>query len=280
MKVAWGLLIFVLSAADCSAQPVRERTASASQIPVALHGCWELRYAPDEELPDGVFETMIVKADRIVVDSNNADRAVGTIEKVDDLGPRMIDGLMSARERNGRATMATGLELDPEGAPAGTLRLREGDAGSYDFPRCGPEKARAMERYSLVIAKTSRQDDPRPAPCGPDGSCGDFLYRAEFHDARTIGGAELPSRFDARLKLHTPYISAYTLALIAERQKDGTRLVRRQAGFNGRNGLACFRNADEWPVGWKPEEVFAVRYDHGDLCVLDRSQIDPRAPKD
>jgi hypothetical protein len=31
---------------------------------------------------------------------------------------------------------------------------------------------------------------------------------------------------------------------------------------------------------WEPEDVFAVRYDRGDLCALDRGQIDPSAPKD
>jgi hypothetical protein len=63
-----------------------------------------------------------------------------------------------------------------------------------------------------------------------------------------------------------------------ERQKDGSLLVRREAGFNGRTGVACFNEPDEWPVDWKPD-VPALHYDHGDLCVTDKGQIDPNAPK-
>jgi hypothetical protein len=186
----------------------------------------------------------------------------------------MFDGLISAREDNQLATLATALELGPDG----TLLLREGDAGSYRFSRCSPATA-ARQRFSLVIGETSRQDDPKPAPCGPNGACGNFLYRAEFHDARIIAGAELPKRFDARLTLHTPYISTYVVALIVERQRDGSLLVRRQAGFNGRTGVACFNDPDEWSVDWKPD-IPAVHYGGGDLCVTDKGQIDPNAPKD
>jgi hypothetical protein len=101
---------------------------------------------------------------------------------------------------------------------------------------------------------------------------------SEFRGARVIAGAELPRDFEARLKLHTPYISKYVLALIVERQQDGTLLVRRQAGFNGRTGVACFNAPDEHPVDWKPN-VPAVRYDKGELCLFEMGQIDPKAPK-
>jgi hypothetical protein len=100
-----------------------------------------------------------------------------------------------------------------------------------------------------------------------------------FHDARVIAGGDLPARFDARLKLHTPFISPTTSALIVERLPDGTLLVRRHAGFNGRTGIACFREPQEWPVDWAPD-VPLVSRDHGDLCVTDKSQIDPNAPKE
>jgi hypothetical protein len=49
------------------------------------------------------------------------------------------------------------------------------------------------------------------------------------------------------------------------------------------NGLSAnqFRALRRMSVNnWEPEDVFAVRYDRGDLCVLDRGQIDPSAPKD
>lgn len=132
---------------------------------------------------------------------------------------------------------------------------------------------------SLVIATSGTQDDPRPAPCGPDGSAGDFHYRSTFSAARTLAGQALGPDFEARLKLHTPYISRYRLALIVERQSDGSLLVRRQSGFNGRNGIACFDAPDEWPVEWLPEAP-EIRYQGNSLCVFDAAEIDPNAPKD
>ena len=132
---------------------------------------------------------------------------------------------------------------------------------------------------SLVIATSGVQDDPRPAPCGPDGTGGDFHYRSTFDKARTIAGAPLDAAFEARLKLHTPYISRYRLALMVERLGDGALLVRRAAGFNGRNGLACFDRDDEWPVEWRPE-ADSIRWHRQSLCVFDAAQIDPNAPKD
>lgn len=130
---------------------------------------------------------------------------------------------------------------------------------------------------SLVIATSGTQSDPRPAPCGADGLCGDFHYRSTFSGARTLAGPSLPRSFEARLKLHTPYISRYALALIVERMADGSLLVRRQAGFNRRNGIACFNEPSEHKVDWLPVAP-GVRTEHGDLCVEDKTQIDPNAP--
>jgi len=278
MSARFGLMTMSVWAAACSAEPPPAEPPKP-QIPAALHGCWELRQEPDEEHPNGLSEVLQVKADRIIIDAEGVDRQVGTIELVQRLTSTLFDGRIAGHDEQGRFTMATELELDPEGAPPGTLLLREGDAGSYHFTRCSAASA-AAQRFSLAIATSGRQDDPRPAPCGPDGNCGDFLYRSEFRGARVLAGAELPKQFDARLKLHTPYISNYVLALIVERLADGTLIVRRQAGFNGRTGIACFNAPDEWPVDWKPEQMAAVRYERGDLCVFDKSQIDPHAPKD
>ena len=269
------------SGAACSAEPSPPAAKPAApQFPAALRGCWEEREPPSDEFPDGLSSTLVVHADRIVLESKGVPRRVGTIETFKRLTQKGIEALISAREDGRLVTLATALELDPEGSPPGTLLLREGDAGSYDYTRCGAAKAAATQRYSLVIATTARQDDPRPAPCGPTGRCNDFLYRAEWHDSRVVAGADLPQAFDARLTLHTPYISTYRLALIVERQKDGALLVRRTAGFNGRTGVACFYRDDEWPVAWQPEQVVPLRYEHGDLCVFDERQIDPTAPKD
>jgi hypothetical protein len=245
-----------------------------------MRGCWELHYEPDEEFPQGVHETMVVKADRIIIDARGVDRKVGTIERVEQLTPKLLKGRISAPDEHGLYTVATALELDPEGAPAGTLVRDEGDAGSYDYTRCSAVKADQMRRFSLVVAETAHQDDPRPAPCGPTGRCDDFLYRGEWHNAKVLAGAELPKVFDARLVLHTPFISPYRLVLIVEGLKDGSLLARRVAGFNGRTGIACFYRDDEWPVDWKPQLAAGVRYEHGDLCVFDKTEIDRDAPKD
>ena len=130
---------------------------------------------------------------------------------------------------------------------------------------------------SLAIATSGTQRDPRPAPCGPDGSCGDFYYRSTFSSARTLVGTPLPASFEARLKLHTPYISRYVLALIVERMADGSLLVRRQAGFNGRTGIACFDEPSEHKVDWSPTGP-GLRIENRALCVEDKTQIDPNAP--
>lgn len=279
MSARLGLLFLAVVAAACSAEPASPPEPALPDIPAALHGCWELRQVADEEHPNGLSELLTVEADRIIIDAKGVDRQVGTVELVQRLTPTLIEGRISGKDKRGRYSLATTLELNPEGAPPGTLLLREGDAGSYQFSRCSAETA-AAQRFSLVIAESGRQDDPKPAPCGPDGSCGDFLYRSEFRKARVVTGGELPKTFSARLKLHTPYISNYVLALIVEKQKDGALLVRRQAGFNGRTGVACFNEPSEHPVDWKPEAVAAVRVEHGDLCVFDPGQIDPNAPKD
>ena len=132
---------------------------------------------------------------------------------------------------------------------------------------------------SLVVATSGTQTDPRPAPCGPNGDCNDFHYLSTFTAAQTLDGAPLPESFEARLKLHTPYISKYRLALIVERLDDGSLIVRRQTGFNGRNGIGCFYLPDEWPVDWQPQAP-EVRHEGKSLCVFQASEIDSNAPKD
>jgi len=274
MKCVSGLFGIALLGAACSAKPAAQLEPAKTQIPSALRGCWEVHDPPDEEFPDGIDETLVVAADHIVTESAGVGRRVGTIERAGAIGPQRFEGLISAREDNQLVTLATALELRPDG----TLLLREGDAGSYQFSRCSASTV-ARQRFSLVIAETSRQDDPRPAPCGPTGRCDDFLYRAEWHNAKVLAGAELPKVFDARLTLHTPYISAYRLVLIVERLKDRWLVVRRVAGFNDRTGIACFYRDDEWPVDWKPQQVPGISYQRGELCVFDKSEINPNAPQ-
>jgi hypothetical protein len=130
---------------------------------------------------------------------------------------------------------------------------------------------------SLVVAETERQYGPRPVPCDA-GGCGDSYYRAWFDPARAIAGVPLPSSFEAQLRLHTPFISRTTLALIVARQPDGALRVLRRAGFNGRTGVACFREPGEPSVDWKPQGP-QIRSAGDTLCVFDPTQIEPSAPR-
>jgi hypothetical protein len=149
--------------------------------------------------------------------------------------------------------------------------------------RCTPDQivappASKPGSLSLVIATSGVQDDPRPAACGPDGTGGDSLFRSRFTGARTLAGTPLEASFAARVKLHSPFISRYRLAIILERQADGSLLARRMAGFNGRTGVACFDSPEEWPVDWQPEAP-ELRREGKSLCVFDAGEIDPNAPK-
>ena len=271
-----------LLASACSAEPAPEPTArkqpsaAAPAIPAALHGCWFVDEKGDEEVQP-YRERVTISSDAMITESDGVGRQVGSIELVQQLTDRMIEGRISAREGDQTITLATTLELRTERDGRETLLRREGDAGSAVYERC-TEAQQAEGRYALVIARTGRHRDPVPAPCGPDGSCGDSLFLVAFRDGRVIAGGEIPAAFEARLKLHSPLVSDTTLALIVERQPDGSLLVRRRAGFNGRTGVACFSEPDEHPVDWRPE-VPEVRSDKGALCLGDPRQIDPNAPK-
>lgn len=266
-----------LWATACSAQPVAPPKPEPPAIPAALHGCWFLDQPRDEEF-EAYRERLTVSADKLITESSGVGRRVGTIELVERLTERLIEGRIMALEDGNKITLATTLELQPREGGRDTLLRREGDAGSAIYDRCTPAQE-AVGRYSLVIATTGRHRDPVPAPCGPDGSCGDSLFKVAFSDGRVVAGGELPAKFEARLKAHSPFISDTTLALIVEREPDGSLLVRRRAGFNGRTGIACFIEPDEVPVEWRPE-VPEVKFDKGALCLSDPRQIDPNAPKD
>jgi hypothetical protein len=275
MSAIPGLVIFsMLAAAASPAQAPSLPLGAKPAIPAALHGCWEAN-EPESEEHRAFSQTVIVSADKVVIESDGVGRREGGVELVERLGPNLIEGRISAIEGGMPITLATTLERDPK---EDMLLLREGDAGSYVLTRCSAAKAPG-ERLSLVIAETGRQDDPQPAPCAPDGSCGDSFFRAEFRGAHLVAGASLPSAFDARLRLHTPLITRSTLALIVEHRPDGSLLVLRRAGFNGRTGIACFREPDEHPVAWTPLGP-QIRWEKDILCVSDPSQIDPNAPRD
>ena len=122
--------------------------------------------------------------------------------------------------------------------------------------------------FALVVARAVSQSDPRPAPCGPDGSCGDSMYLGAFDQGRTVAGVAVPRRFEARIRFHTPLISPTDLAMIVERAGDGSLTVLRRAGFNDRTNTACFVEPDEQPVDWQPAAQ-GISTRNNRLCYTD-----------
>jgi hypothetical protein len=106
--------------------------------------------------------------------------------------------------------------------------------------------------HALVVARALSQSDPRPAPCGPDGSCGDSMFLGLFDRARTVAGVAVPERFKARIRFHTPLIAPTEMALVVEWGPNASLTVLRRAGFNERTKTACFIEPDEQPVDWHP----------------------------
>lgn len=265
-------------AAPCAASPPGS-LGNAAQFPAAIRGCWEhigQRQLDDEEV-EPFDEILIITANQVVTQSAGVGRRTGTIRQVNRISPTGIDGLIAGREGGNTLTLATSLDVGSEHAPPGMLLLREGDAGSYLFERCRAETA-AAQRYSLVIARSGNQLDPVPAPCGRDGTCGDSLFLTRFEIVEIIAGGSIPASFGARMKLHSPLIGPTTLAVIVEREDDGRMRVLRKAGFNGRTGIACFDEPDEWPVDWAPD-VPAVHRNADVLCLTDPAHINPNRPR-
>ena len=106
----------------------------------------------------------------------------------------------------------------------------------------GPALPPLAGPYSIVIARAVEQKDPIPIDCGSEFCTSWFLGR--FDRARPITGDRLPSEFDARIEMGSPFISKYELALLVETLGDGSRRVRAAAGFHDRTKLACFDAAD------------------------------------
>jgi hypothetical protein len=106
-------------------------------IPVALRGCWDAIPPDDPEEPGGPHR-LVVTATTIELTGEGLDRRVATAEFVERVTPTSIEGLFSAPEGRGRATIATTLSLGDGGDrdPAGRLRRQEGDAGSSFYARC------------------------------------------------------------------------------------------------------------------------------------------------
>ena len=110
-----------LPAAPTPYVPQDPRIIPIPEIPAPLRGCWVTEYenSPGER-------RLIVTATTLTKDGLEA-RA----DYVNRIGETWIDGRFAGDEGE---TVATMLELNDDG----TMILREGDAGSYDYSRCRP----------------------------------------------------------------------------------------------------------------------------------------------
>jgi hypothetical protein len=128
----------------------------------------------------------------------------------------------------------------------------------------GPALPPVTSGYSIVIARAVRQSDPKPIACGAANCTSWFL--GKFDQARNIAGVPLPSTFDARIEMGSPFISRYVLAMIVEGMPEGTYRVRAAQGFHYQTKLACFDLADTEKLTPQPSAEHLVRSGAA-LCV-------------
>ena len=124
------------------AEPVRisapePRIIPIPEIPVALRGCWNWSPPEDPEEP-GSPHRLVITATTITETGSGLQQTVATAEYVTRISPTSIEGLFSAPDAHGRATVATALMLGDGGdnGPVNQLRRAEGDAGSAFYDRC------------------------------------------------------------------------------------------------------------------------------------------------
>jgi hypothetical protein len=121
--------------------------------------------------------------------------------------------------------------------------------------------------YSIVVARAVRQSDPIPIDCGTEFCTSWFL--GNFDQARNVAGAPLPSGFNARIEMGSPFNMQYRLLLLVAREADGTLRVRSQTGFDGRTNEGCFDARDT--VALKPEPSGPDLFKRGRaICTIDR----------
>ena len=139
----WIVALFLLGAChDSKAVPANGKVGdlpartNLDQIPEKLRGCWQ--YDQDDDEIQDLHVRLEVGA-RDLVQTGIGDSLIAKAESM-TLGASskgenrfVIVGPWRGSSQFGPATVATQLEFDSDGL---AMRLREGDAGSYDYVRC------------------------------------------------------------------------------------------------------------------------------------------------
>jgi hypothetical protein len=145
----------------------------------------------------------------------------------------------------------------------GLLLLAQSVAVPADVQHRGQPAPLPGAPLTLVVADAIEQTDPHPL-CGEPSCTSMFLGR--FENGRVLSGAELPSSFNARLEMGSPFISRYRLVLIVEQRPGEESVVHAVAGFNTRTRVACFEPSDTDGLGWVPTGA-GISAERGTICV-------------
>ena len=121
--------------------------------------------------------------------------------------------------------------------------------------------------YSIVVARAVTQTDPIPIACGAEFCTSWFL--GKFDRARTLAGNPLPTEFNARIEMGSPFNMQYRSLLLLARESDGTLRVRSHTGFHSRTNEGCFDSRDTSALTPAPTAPGLFKRGKA-LCTIDR----------
>jgi hypothetical protein len=131
----------------------------------------------------------------------------------------------------------------------------------------GPVLPPVTSRYSIVVARAVEQTDPIPIDCGSDFCTSWFLGR--FDQGRTLSGNPLPSEFDARIEMGSPYNMQYRQLLLVAQETDGTLRVRSASGFHTLTNEGCLDARDTSVLTPEPGGPDLFKRGRA-ICTIDR----------
>ena len=121
--------------------------------------------------------------------------------------------------------------------------------------------------YSIVVARAVAQTDPLPIACGAEFCTSWFL--GKFDRARTLAGNPLPTEFNARIEMGSPFNTQYRSLLLVVRDADGALRVRSHSGFHVHTKEGCLDSRDTAAI--TPAPVSPDLFKRGKaLCTIER----------